>query len=730
MDFYASATGFMWEDKNRKEFLSGTVAPKFKMTISKAFELVALFGPVLYWRNPEREIRPRSQFTLRPELFGDPQEPQSQQAFQQAQAEQAHEQSLSATRDELMQMYLNYSPTEQPGGGLASHSELAITEALVKGRGCLWTEPYQMPGSERVLTGCFYDSVDNLLIDPDCTDPTLSDAQWIAKRCTAPYWKVEEEFKLPKNSLRNRGTYESGESQGARKTDSDHNDRQQGRTNDLIVYHKIWSKAGVGTRLTQTLPDLAKAFDDVVGDFAYIVIAEGIDYPLNAPSSRVRLMKDEQVKKMFAWPVPYYADDEWPVSLLDFYRKPNSAWPIAPLSPGLGELIFLNVMMSHLSNRIWSSSRDFIAVLKSASSQIKATIAEGEDLAVLEIEGSFNKRIDEVVQFLQQPQVNFDVWRIIEKVSENFDKRVGLTELAYGLNSGAQSRSATDTNIKQENMSVRPDYMAGKVEQWQEQVADKEKFCAHWFVEGRDLQPLLGRHGSQFWDQLISKEDPEIVVREMRATVTAGSARKPNKARDTQNISSVLPIIFPELSKHADMTGDTQPLNAMLRQWGEAIDMDVSGIQMGQRAPSPPSEEEQQIQQQQQQMEMQQQQAELAKVQAETQGKQVDAASKQAQAQADAQQGQTEELSRKMDLMFDEASHSQDQIQDQETHQQSMFQRTQDHRQKLGQDEEAHDQKMTLTQAEARVKNQITSQATRSQQQARPAQRTAQQGAK
>ena len=50
---------------------------------------------------------------------------------------------------------------------------------------------------------------------------------------------------------------------------------------------------------------------------------------------------------------------------------------------------------------------------------------------MLEID-SDHKSIDEIVQFLQHPPVNGDIWKMIQAVEDNFDKRVGLTELMYG----------------------------------------------------------------------------------------------------------------------------------------------------------------------------------------------------------------------------------------------------------------------------------------------------------
>lgn len=592
MAFFAGSTGFMWDPKFQSQFLKGKLSPKFKMTLCKAFELVALFGPTLYWKNPQRRVMPRKPFDLPPELFGiqgDPAQadPMAMQMFQAAQMEEQQRASEGNIRAQLMERYLNYTPIEQPGDGLASHAEMAITEALVKGRGCLWVEPYRMPGSQRMLTGSFWDSVDNLLIDPDAE--SLDDAMWIAKRCIAPYWVVEREFGYPEGYLKNKASVSSSNAQGEISGDDlKKMHTKTGKTYDLIVYYKIWSKGGIGTRLSGVNSQLKDAFKRVVGDYAYIVVAPNIPFPLNGQSGKVREASDGEVGKMFKWPADYWADKRWPVAILDFYRKPRSPWPIAPLAPGLGELIFLNILTSHLANRIWSSSRDLIAVLKSAAKNVKAQVESGDDQVVFELE-DINRNINEVVQFLQQPQTNMDAWQIMDRMADSFNKRVGLNELLYGMNpGGVQSRTAEDISTKREMATIRIDYMSSKVEKWMTEDARMEKLAARWFILGDDVRPQFGNVGAFLWDKYISGQDPEAVLRELDCTVEAGSIRKPNKQREADNMHQLVPVMMPQLMTYAQATGDTKPLNALNKMLGQSIDQDLSGLEMGPLVPPPP----------------------------------------------------------------------------------------------------------------------------------------------
>jgi len=628
--FFSGAMGFMWQDEFKKQYLNGGLQSKFHITVAKAFELVAIFGPVLFWKYPNRFIRSYDPIELTPDVFGDPQDPQVMQVFQQVMQEQQREQNIQRVRNSLMEKYLNYSQREQPFGGLAQQAELAITDALVKGRGVIRVDHYSFPGSDRVLTGGTWVDVDDFFVDADSRRADLSDAKFIAIRHVEPLHDIENRFNYQRNYLRGKGVLESSESKAENRTYRDQMYRVTGKTNDIGVWYEVWSKSGVGGRLKEVTSGLTEDFERVVGDYAHICVMAGLDHPLNLPNEIV-LGYEEEVAKACEWPTPVWRDERWPVAILDFYRKPGCPWPIAPLAPGLGELSFMNIMMSLLCNRAWSSSRDIVAYLKSAASNVEEQLKSGGYQCFIELNDGIQKNINECVQFLNQPPVNRDVFMMLESVSAMFDRRVGLTELAYGLNpGGVASRSAADIQAKQESLSVRPDYMAGKVEDWMTEYSCVEKFVARWHVQGQDVEPLLGRTGAMLWDQLIVSEDPEICVREMKATIEAGSSRKPNRQRDSANLNQAIGWVLPVLQQYAQLTGDSNPLNAYFEKWGEAADMDMSGLAMGPWKPEPPEMtpemQQQQQQQQQQQAEMQQRQmdAEMAMQEMEVQSKQID----------------------------------------------------------------------------------------------------------
>lgn len=638
--FYSASMGFMWKPEFQKQFMNGALSPKFQMTVAKAFELVAIMGPTLYWQNPQRRVRTRRQWHVNPQVLlertvrklppnmasqGVPVEQMAQQFVQQQLQTEQQRRADADLRNDLMEQWLNYLPAEQPDGGLELHAEKAITETLVTGRGVLWVDKYKMPGSDVQLVGSFYESNVHLLIDPDAQGIESPTCQWVVRECIHPIWWVEREYGLPVGSLEGKGTLESGNSQGARSTDPMVGlDRAKGKTCDLMRYYRVYSKCGIGSRLTGMDQESRHEMDAFFGDHCYIVVAPGVDYPLNAPPDSLVVkgqgIPDDEIKAKFRWPIPFWLDNRWPCAVLDFYskcedpEKPDS-WPIAPMAPGLGELTAINLMVSHLASRTWSSSRQLIGVLESAADQVEEWMNTGSDQKVLRIK-DMHKSVKEVVSFLEQPQVNLDAWRILEMLMDSFDKRVGLSEILYGVQQ-TQSRSAAEIKIRESKAGIRPDYMAKKVEQWMKRVADMEKIATYFAgVGGKDTRHLLGDTGASLWDELVANAEPEIVLREMMATVEANSARRRNQTQDLENMNSILPTLLPVLSHHADVTGDTQPLNNLLAGWGDVIDRDMSDLTMQQRMPQPPPPEVMQIQQAGQQAEVANKQAEAAQKQA------------------------------------------------------------------------------------------------------------------
>jgi hypothetical protein len=176
-------------------------------------------------------------------------------------------------------------------------------------------------------------------------------------------------------------------------------------------------------------------------------------------------------------------------------------------------------------------------------------------------------------------------------------------------------------------------------------VAKNEAFTTRWYVQGQDVVDLMGRTGAMLWDSLITGTDVERTIDEIDYSVEASSAQRPNMMRDMANMEKFIQTFGPLLSGHADVTGDTTPLNNLMKRWGKIAQMDVSDLLMGPR--QQPGMDPAAMQQAQ----MQQEQAE-----------------RQAEMQMEQERLAMEQQAKQQDLFQDQQSHQQEMAQDQERH--------------------------------------------------------------
>ncbi|SIO37900.1 hypothetical protein SAMN05444166_4226 [Singulisphaera sp. GP187] len=571
-----------WEDVmggvsglNRRDDMIDTT---FQVSVNKTFEFVTIFGPALYYENPVRTVKPRMPVIVPPQFFGG-----NVLLYQSILQEENLRVQTEGLTSVLIESYLNWTPAEFQ---LEQESRQAIDEALIKGRGCLWTELYSPPGTDMKVPKSSFDSVDHLFCDPDAQG--FKDATWIARKCIHPVWQVERDCGLRPGSI--KGNMESQAKQADIATDEDQEyDRKRGFTNDLLVYYKIYSKMGIGGRLQGLTKSLREPLE-MFGDYVYLVVADGIPYPLNlSPDSTNDPAFASDPNAVFAkvaWPTPFWGADEWPVTELDFHKIPNSTWPMPHLKAGMGELKFLNWCMSFLMGKVRNTTRDFIAIMKSAGEEIKTNILEGKDLTFLELDSGHGS-IAELVQFLQHPEVNGDIWKMIEAVESNFDKRVGLTELMYGQQGATQIRSAQEAQLRNANMNVRPDDMRKCVVAWMARVALKEAMCARYHLIPQDVQPVLGGMAAWAWGQFVSTRDINKASRQLEYRIEAGSTQRPNKELEIQTMNTAFTSLAPLLQTYSQQTMDMSPLNNLLSDFAKSLDLDPARYQLSQPLPPP-----------------------------------------------------------------------------------------------------------------------------------------------
>ena len=594
--FYDGDHNWMWKDsyaRGEKGYNSSVAPPAFRMQVNKVFELIEIFGAVIYHRNPVRTVTLYKQPDLPPDAYGLPADmamltPEQTQLMGVAQADAQARTSRDVAR-QLLESYLNYTPNELD---LKRQAKKFVNEGLMKGMGVLWPELIEIEasGSDPIrMVGSFYDSVDNLLIDPDFDN--MDDMLWCARRCIRPLEEVAVEYQIPEEDL---ARHLDGNTEIKADNEPRNTKKKSGQTQRLVTYYKVWSKCGAGDRFKDA-PKESRGVFDSLGKYCYLVICEGVDYPLNLPPAVMQEEPDPQtgipqsVMLGMAWPVPYYLDPGgWPFVPLAFHPKPGYAWPISHIKPAVAELRMLNWGMSFLASRIATSCETIIAVQKAADQEFKDQLLAPSEggFKIIELAELLGRRVEDVISTFQLPQVTKDLWDILTAVADQFAQRTGLTELAYGYTRN-QFRSAAEATIKQENVSVRPDNMANDLEDAMSTLARREALAARWLLEPKDVAPVLGPMGAIAWEQHVAKRDLVSLTRDFLFRVEAGSARKPNKASRVEQMTLAIQTLGPILAPLAS-GGVVGPFNALMRDWAMSLDIDATPYLIP--APPPPPE--------------------------------------------------------------------------------------------------------------------------------------------
>jgi len=594
--FYDGDHNWMWKDsyaRGEKGYNSSIAPPAFRMQVNKVFELIEIFGAVIYHRNPVRTVTLYKQPDLPPDAYGLPADmamltPEQTQLMGVAQADAQARTSRDVAR-QLLESYLNYTPNELD---LKRQAKKFVNEGLMKGMGVLWPELIEIEASAAEpirMVGSFYDSVDNLLIDPDFDN--MDDMLWCARRCIRPLEEVAIEYQISEEDL---ARHLDGNTEIKADNEPRNTKKKSGQTQRLVTYYKVWSKCGAGDRFKDA-PKESRGVFDSLGKYCYLVICEGVDYPLNLPPAVMQEEPDPQtgipqsVMLGMAWPVPYYLDPGgWPFVPLAFHPKPGYAWPISHIKPAVAELRMLNWGMSFLASRIATSCETIIAVQKAADQEFKDQLLAPSEggFKIIELAELLGRRVEDVISTFQLPQVTKDLWDILTAVADQFAQRTGLTELAYGYTRN-QFRSAAEATIKQENVSVRPDNMANDLEDAMSTLARREALAARWLLEPKDVAPVLGPMGAIAWEQHVAKRDLVSLTRDFLFRVEAGSARKPNKASRVEQMTLAIQTLGPILAPLAS-GGVVGPFNALMRDWAMSLDIDATPYLIP--APPPPPE--------------------------------------------------------------------------------------------------------------------------------------------
>lgn len=595
-NFFDGSTNWMWDNaymRGERGYNNSIAPPSFRVQVNSVFELVDIFGAVMYHRNPVRTVSTAKMPDISPEAFGIDLRPEALENMTPEQMQLVNlavssfkEMESKKEAAKIMEGYLNWTPVELD---LKNQARKAVREALIKGMGTLWTElvTLETSGDEQRppvrMIGSFYDTVDNLLIDPDYDN--MDDMKWCARRCVHSIQEVSREYGIPEEELRKHTEGRDGSDiKLAKEVSYKTNDKDSDveSTNELVTYYKIWSKCGMGDRFKNSPKDNRGVFD-ATGDNVYLVVCEGVPFPLNLPPEVMNEEVNEQtgipdsIVARVSWPIPWYADPNgWPFTPISFHWKPGYAWPISHIRPAIGELRLINWALSYAATRLATSCETVIAVQKAADQDLKDQLLAPSEggFKLVEISELLGRRIEDVISVFQFPQITRDLWDIINALMEQFRMRTGLSELVYGY-TRSMMRSASEAQIKQENVSIRPDNMSNELEDSMSLLSRREALAARWLLTPTDIQPVLGALGAVGWEQLVAKRDIAELTREFLYRVEAGSARKPNKSTRVEQMQMSVQTLGPILSSMVG-AGLPQPFNALMKDWADSLDIDAA----------------------------------------------------------------------------------------------------------------------------------------------------------
>lgn len=585
---------------------TGAPWPSLRITVNKTAQFVQVFGPFLYYQNPKRTIRARRSAPLPQEVFGldssvpapdpripmwqwTPQQQQYAMMLQQYQQMAAQDQADFKKREykaQLLEEYLNYTPNELD---LKTESRMAIDEALIKGRGVVWMSLWQSSQGGMRMPYAAWDSVDNLLLDPDAEK--LNEARWCAQRCVEPYWVLADRYGIDRELLRPYARRESLNQQGTTNSyDLGIHHRQIGATADCLVYYRIWSRMGLGARLNNFEDELSSQLEQF-GDNVFMVVAEGVPFPLNW-NPDLEIVTD--IQEAVRWPIEFWRDDihPWPFAELDFCWRPRSSWPVPPLTFAMGFQQFLDWAYSAIASKVVRSCRDIVLYDASAGDKLLNELREGRDMAIVEMLKSKPGPWDDFVKVLQFPAMQTDIWKMLEIAEKAFEDATSLTDLMRGQ-SPHQFRSAEEAQLKGDFAKIRPDDMSNRTGHWMSLIARKEGFAAQAELKGPvDILPLLGQSRSAAWDMLVATKDPNVTARELDFRIEAGSSKRPNVELELQNTQEAAQSVLPNLINAWQTTGDPTAVNTFLAAWAKPRDIDPELVKLPPLAPPHPGSPE------------------------------------------------------------------------------------------------------------------------------------------
>lgn len=704
--YYAEQHDFVFDNEEGDAQAAPMPDPRqedayYKATWNCVATWAHIMVPFLSHTAPHRVVTPRSP-QIPPELRLMAMGIEDPQQIEQAMAQMPKGNPGQQLRCGLQEWWLNYTPEEFD---LRGESRRAVLEALVKGRGLLWHETIDGPTGP--IIGSFYDSVDNLLIDPSAEN-YRRDAGWIRRTHRTNVWKLGELFGIDPQRIK-KSYHEERKRQNYSDPDEDSPETNlyegEELSDDVVVWHEYFSRMGLGQNFTRSAPGMRELAGQLnaLGDHVYLCTVPGMSYPLNMrPEWMTGPAPMEQIQAALAWPIPFYEDltDPWPCSMLDFYSDPRSVWPFSPLQHALPLQRFIDKALSFLMNRCRSTSRTIWVGLDALPDDVKQAVLYGYDNEYVSAAGT--GKVSEFLDIIQHPPGNKDLLEVLQLAMAAWREATGQDELMFGGSSTPGMRSSAEAQIRQQNLQVRPDDLAECCEDWHCMVARKEGGATRLLVGPETVAPALGERWdpeaqgnaanapmTSAWARMVNTDNPQEAWSDTNFTIAEGSGRKKNKQKQLADMNDAGQVLVPWIQQREQQGANWEAGNAWMRQVAKALDME--NIEELVSDPPPPPDPSQDPEMMKAQVEMQ---AEQQKAQIEERKAQMDAQKSQVEmevtkqkaaleAQAAREKAELEAALAAAQLQQDQAEHAQEMRQDQEEHLQEMEQKREEHKQNM-----------------------------------------------
>jgi hypothetical protein len=424
----------------------------FKAKIAKAAEFVEIMGAELYPVAPEAAVN----------------------SFEWSTPSQR-------MRHEVEKKYADYAFRH---GDLQTHGTKCVYEALLSGRGVLWTGFNPRKG----IVQSVYDSTENLIIDPDAR--IREEINWVGRKRIKPRWMLHNMWPDKKDAIDK--LEKTTEAPSGQPTSYE-------PASELIEYYEIYSRVG----LQNYAPSLTNA-----DDFKDINL--GSD-PLKYCVSGKTILSVEP------WEIPFHEDsDGWPCEMFDPLECADQLWPASPLETGLGHLKALNWIYTLYISKMRVTTRTPLVVAKyngqGFSDDELVKLLKGDDLDVvrLTINGDVIKLGDLVQQFKFETGVD-EFERFVTIVGTAFEKATGLYEVLYTGTTGSQIRNATTADLIRNTSQSRIELMRSRFETFMSKVTRKTLFAARFLEQPQDIARMFGPQAGAAWGTLAP---PQMVQQE------------------------------------------------------------------------------------------------------------------------------------------------------------------------------------------------------------------------